>query len=219
MREIFLIKTGLLKYSKAWQLQKKYFALAGQDSASHFMILTEHFPVITIGKKGGAANLLISSKLLEQKGIELFEIDRGGDITFHGPGQIVGYPILNLNDFKKDVHWYLRKLEEVIIQTLGYFGIESGRIAGLTGVWAGNEKVCAIGIKATRWVTMHGFALNVSTDLSYFDYIVPCGISDKKVTSISKILAKPVSIEEVQPILIKNFQSEFDSMIKPVELE
>ena len=147
----------------------------------------------------------------------MVEIDRGGDVTFHGPGQIVGYPILNLNDFKKDIHWYLRAIEEVIIITLNHFGISAGRIKDLTGVWVNNQKICAIGIKVTRWVTMHGFALNVSTQLDYFNHIIPCGIGDKSVTSMREVANQDFLIEDVKQKICESFQTVFNAEIEKRE--
>ncbi len=173
------------------------------------MVLTEHDPVITIGRTGTMKNLLVPPEYLARQGIDLVEIDRGGDITFHGPGQIVGYPILDLNSFQRDVHWYLRTLEGVIIGTLQAFNIDAGRIPGLTGVWAGGRKVCAMGIKVTRWVTMHGFALNVNTDLEFFKHIIPCGIADRGVTSISELTGNIVDINHVIKELVGRFEQDF----------
>ena len=178
------------------------------------MIFIEHPPVITAGKSSKSANLITDKKRLDSLKIELSETDRGGDITFHGPGQIVCYPIFNLNNFKKDIHWYLRSLEEVIIQTLKKYDIDAGRIPKLTGVWVGNKKICAIGVKITRWVTMHGFALNVSTDLSYFNHIIPCGINDKGVTSIVNETGKSISIEKVKKELLIAFKNIFQIEIE-----
>jgi len=214
MKQIILIDTGRKEYSEAWELQKSLVQDCQLNTQNNYLVLTEHPPVITYGKSSKEGNLITDKKMLESLGISLSETDRGGDITFHGPGQIVGYPIFNLNNFKKDINWYLRSLEEVIIQTLSAFGIEGTRIPKLTGVWVGNNKICAIGVKITRWVTMHGFALNVSTDLSYFNHIVPCGISDKGVTSISEILHKEISLDDVKEKLTSNFKMVFHIQIE-----
>lgn len=192
-----------------WDLQKQLHSAVVADGSKHYLVLTEHKPVITIGKSGSQSNLLVNSGTLSKQGIDVIENDRGGDITFHGPGQIVGYPILNLAHFKKDIHWYLRTLEELIINTLAQLGLKAQRNKGLTGVWINNRKICAIGIKTSRWVTMHGFALNVNTNLDYFNLIVPCGISDKGVTSISHELGNTIEQNNVINILISQFQDIF----------
>lgn len=180
-----------------------------------FLIFCQHPNVYTLGNSGVKENLLLSEAELEEQGIEYFHIRRGGDITYHGPGQLVGYPILDLDQFFTDIHKYLRLLEEAIIITLSHYSISAGRISGLTGVWVNFEtiqqarKIAAIGVRCSRWVTMHGFALNVNTDLSYFGNIIPCGIRDKAVTSMEKELGRNVDIKEVQTVFLKNFQEIF----------
>jgi lipoyl(octanoyl) transferase len=207
---------GRRSYSDAWDLQelrlqesiarKLEGRLNTETKALHRLYLVEHPPVFTLGKSGDATNLLAAESFLKAQGIDFFRTNRGGDITFHGPGQIVGYPILDLDQIYTDIHRYLRDLEEVIILTLSDFGIpDAGRKEGLTGVWVGDAKLCAIGVRTSRWVTMHGFALNVNTDLRYFDFIVPCGIRDKAVGSMQKILGKECPIEEVKKALLKRF--------------
>lgn len=189
-----------------------------QGPASNDLLLfVEHPHVYTLGKSGDKAHLLKGLAELNEIDAEFIEIDRGGDITYHGPGQVVGYPILDLDRHITDVHRYLRRLEEVIIRTCGDYGIEAGRIEGLTGVWVGREKICALGIRCSRWVTMHGFALNVNTDLTYFDHIVPCGITDKKVTSLSALLGRPVSRQQVKDVISRHFEAVFEVDIKLVE--
>jgi lipoyl(octanoyl) transferase len=187
-----------------------------QPTTQHYLLFVEHPPVFTLGKSGSIQNVLISEERLKQKGIEFFRTNRGGDITFHGPQQIVGYPILDLEKFDTDIGHYLRNLEEIIILTLGDYGIEAGRSNGETGVWIdpgirGKErKVCAIGVRCSRWITMHGFAFNVNTDLSYFNYIIPCGIQNKQVTSLKKELGREIDIEEVKQKVRENFERVFD---------
>jgi lipoyl(octanoyl) transferase len=179
------------------------------------LLLVEHPPVYTLGKSGKLSNLLFSEEERKEKNIEFFHINRGGDITFHGPGQVVGYPIIDLEKMQPDLGWYLRSLEEVIILTLADYGITGGRSKGETGVWLdadipGRErKICALGIKCSRWITMHGFAFNVNTDISYFDGIVPCGIENKQVTSLQKELATVVSLAEVKERIKKHFEQVF----------
>lgn len=204
-RILHLINLGIEPYKKIWDFQYYLQSLRLEGKIPDVLILLEHSPVFTLGKVAKQEHLLINpQKLIEEK-IDLFEIDRGGDITFHGPGQIVGYPIIKLDDLYQDLHRYLRELEEVIILTLKEYGIEGYRIPGLTGVWVNDEKICAMGIKVTRWVTMHGFAFNINTDLSYFHKIIPCGIKDKGVTSLQKIYNHKIEIEEVKEIIIRNF--------------
>jgi len=187
-----------------------------QLSTQNYLLFVEHPPVYTLGKSGNEDNILMSEQELKINGIEFFHINRGGDITFHGPEQLVGYPILDLDKFKTDIGWYLRSLEEVIILTMAEYGLIGERSKGETGVWIepgikGKErKICAMGIKCSRWITMHGFALNVNTDLSYFNNIIPCGIQNKQVTSIEKELGKKVSMEEVKDRLKQNFEKVFD---------
>lgn len=213
MNKIELIETGVSDYHQMWDLQKDLFNQVMEKRNKNFLILTEHHPVITIGKTGSFKNLTASQDYLKSNGIDVIEIDRGGDITFHGPGQIIGYPILNLALFRKDVHWYLRNLEETIIHTLNYFNLQAIRLPGLTGVWINENKICAIGVKVTRWVTMHGFALNVSTDLNYFNHIIPCGIKDRGITSLSKEVGNIVEVKDVINTLSRSFEKVFNSTI------
>jgi lipoyl(octanoyl) transferase len=173
------------------------------------LLLTEHDHVYTLGKSTDDNHLLATEDELKSGGIEVFQVDRGGDITYHGPGQIVGYPIINLSNYSLDIHRYLRDLEETIIRTLARFGIKSGREIGMTGVWVDGEKIAAIGIKVSRWITMHGFALNVNTDLEKFDRIIPCGIFHKGVTSMKKILGIDVQFESVVKELADVFSEVF----------
>jgi len=214
---IQLLDLGLMKYQNAWNLQKHLFQEVTEKRNTNYLLLTEHPPVITLGKSSHENNIVTNQDILESKNIEVIEIDRGGDVTFHGPGQIVGYPIFNLENLKKDVHWYLRSIEEVIIHTLKHFGVSAGRVEGLTGVWVNNQKICAIGIKVTRWVTMHGFALNVATNLDNFNHIIPCGISDKAVTSMEKIRNQPFSTDDVKQKICESFKTVFDVDIEKRE--
>ncbi len=185
-------------------------------STTHYFILCEHPPVYTLGKSGHLENVLISEAEMDQKGIQFFKTNRGGDITFHGPSQIVGYPIIDLEKFYTDIGRYLRELEEVIILTLAEYNIVGGRIKGETGVWidggiTGKErKICAMGVRCSRWITMHGFALNVNTDLSYFENIIPCGIQNKQVTSIASEVNGSVDILSVKEKLQRNFEKVFN---------
>lgn len=184
MKQLLTINLGRTRYADAWELQKKIFSARLEKKIPDVLLLTEHEPVFTLGKGADVNHLLASNEELHEKKIDMFHIDRGGDVTFHGPGQIVGYPILDLNNYYCDIHRYLRDLEEVLIQTLSEYEVQATRSEGLTGVWVKNEKIAAIGVKVSRWVTMHGFALNVNTDLQYFERMIPCGIFDKGVTSL-----------------------------------
>jgi lipoyl(octanoyl) transferase len=185
----------------------------GAETTSHFLFV-EHPHVFSLGKSGDASNLLANEALLKERGAIFVPTNRGGDITYHGPQQIVGYPILDLELLKPDLVWYMRNLEEVIIRTIAEYGIAAGRLEGATGVWLDADKpqarkICAMGVRTSRWVTMHGFALNVNTDLSYFDMIVPCGIADKQVTSMQKELGCTVDFEEVKLKLLPHFEDVF----------
>ncbi len=187
----------------------------------HHLLFVEHNPVYTLGKSGNTGNILLSETERTERNIEYFHINRGGDITFHGPGQLVGYPILDLEKFKTDLGWYLRSLEQVIIDTLYEYGLQGDRSIGETGVWLdpgikGKErKICAMGIKCSRWITMHGFALNINTELSYFEGIVPCGIQNKAVTSLEKELGYQVPMDEVKRNVKNNFQKVFNCLLIP----
>jgi lipoyl(octanoyl) transferase len=187
-----------------------------QTATEHKLIIVEHPPVFTLGKNGKREHVLVSEEHLQKLGIEFFHINRGGDITYHGPQQIVGYPILDLDKFKTDLGWYLRSLEQVIINVIAHYGLKGERSSGETGVWLEPNdpfmarKICAMGIKCSRWITMHGFALNVNTDLSHFEYIVPCGIQGKTVTSLEKEVGEKVNYEEVKEKIKEQFQIVFD---------
>jgi lipoyl(octanoyl) transferase len=198
-----IVDLGLMGYAEAWALQKRMVAARKAAAIEDVLLLCEHPHVITQGRSGKRENLLASEHVLKQKGVEFHATDRGGDITYHGPGQIVGYPILNLGAIRRDVVWYVRMLEEAMIRATAEFGIAAERVAGKTGIWVKSEnteeKLAAIGVHISRWVTSHGFAYNVSTDLRYFDLIVPCGIADRKATSLEKLLGRRVETKEVAP--------------------
>lgn len=208
-RELIVCNLGLIDYKEAWDLQLKFHEKRRLNQISDLLFLCEHPNTYTLGKVAEKKNLLYNEEKLAQKGINVFEIDRGGDITYHGPGQIVGYAIINLENWKKDTHLYLRALEETLIETCHSFGIVSGRNSAFTGVWIDNRKICAIGIKVSRWVTMHGFAFNVNTDLELFDGIIPCGIQDKRVTSLKAELNKEIDFLKTQEIIIEKFSNLF----------
>lgn len=228
-RDIVLHDLGLLDYQQAVDYQTKIFnkiidqklknrKSVNKEITQNHLIFVEHPNVYTLGKSGDINNLLLSKEDLEKKEIQFFNTNRGGDITCHGPGQIVCYPILDLDNFFSDIHKYLRYLEEVVIQTLNEFGIKSERSPDETGVWIepkqiSARKICAMGVKASRWVTMHGFALNVNNDLSYFKNIIPCGISNKSVTSITNEIANQVDKSDVKEKIIKNFENIFSAKL------
>lgn len=232
MQEVLFRDLGQAEYKQVWDYQESLLqdnvrikteareAENPNPATSNYLLFVEHPPVYTLGKSGHMENLLINEGSMMEKGIQFFRINRGGDITFHGPGQIVGYPILDLERFYTDIGKYLRNLEEVIMLTLRSYGIEGDRSPGETGVWIepgvkGRErKICAIGVRCSRWVTMHGFAFNVNTDLDYFSNIIPCGIQDKQVTSLEKELGRSVPIEEVKAEVRRRFEEVFDVEIK-----
>lgn len=206
---------GKVEYGQAFDLQKLAVRRMLMGELTNSVLLLEHPPVYTIGRSGGAENVLIGQAEREQLGIALFDVDRGGDVTYHGPGQLVGYPILHLKDWKNDVREYLRLLEDVIIRLLAGFGITAGRKEGMTGAWVGDEKICAVGVKANRdtanqgYISSHGFAINIDPDLSHFGYIVPCGITQFGVTSLRKVLGRPVDMLEVKQRWIEAFAEVF----------
>lgn len=219
---------GLIDYQVAWDYQTQIFnsileiksfnrTLAGNDQriTSNHLLFCEHPHVYTLGKSGNESNLLIKKEDLQTIGATYYHINRGGDITYHGPGQLVGYPIIDLENFFTDIHQYMRLLEEAVIQTLREFDVKSGRIPGLTGVWLDGDdekkarKICALGVKTSRWVTMHGFALNVNADISYFNKMIPCGIADKAVTSLDKEVGSPVDMNLMKDILKKKLADLF----------
>lgn len=229
LREVRFQDLGLIDYAQAWDLQTRLFQSAIDRKIANrnlpeeqhtptedHLLFCEHPHVYTLGKSGKQSHLLLNEDGLRERGVQFFPIDRGGDITYHGPGQIVGYPIFDLDHHFTDIHRFLRTLEEAVIGTLEVYGIKGGRIEGLTGVWIDfNEphkarKICAFGIRASRWVTMHGFAFNVNTDLSFFENIVPCGIADKGVTSLAKELGREVDMAEVKERLRLELADLFD---------
>ena len=229
-QKVFFEDLGVKSYKPTWDYQEELLLKstqlksinraneqpANQANTEHRLLMVEHPPVFTLGKSGKREHVLVSEEQLQNLGIEFYHINRGGDITYHGLQQVVGYPILDLDKFKTDLGWYLRSLEEVIIQVLAEYGLKGDRSSGETGVWLSPEdpfmarKICAMGIKCSRWITMHGFALNVNTDLSHFEYIVPCGIQGKAVTSLEKELGRKVDYAEVKQKIKFNFEQVFD---------
>jgi lipoyl(octanoyl) transferase len=220
MKELLVVDLGLVEYGAAWELQRRVAAARKAAAIPDVLLLCEHPHVITLGRSGKISNLRVPGEMLRRMGVSFFETNRGGDITYHGPGQLVGYPILNLGEIRRDVAWYVRSLEEAMIRATAEFGVASKRESGRTGVWVDvvassadeegkeveeveeakdEEKLAAIGVHLSRWVTSHGFAYNVSTDLRYFDLIVPCGIAGKRATSLEKLLGRRVEMKEVAP--------------------
>ena len=220
-----------MRYEPAWHLQKQIQQVLIKAKRAeipqhvpHVLLLLEHPPVFTLGKSGNPQHLLVTESLLAQRGASFVHIDRGGDITFHGPGQLVGYPILDLDRLSPDIHLYLRNLEEIMIRVCAEYDINAQRVEGKTGVWIKGEvpgaerKICAMGIRCSRWVTMHGFAFNMNTDLSYFDYIVPCGLTNREVTSLARETKSPANEQEVIKAVVSQFSDVFDVQTDTLEL-
>ena len=205
----WLLRLGLVDYAKAWELQRCAVAARIADEIPDTLILVEHPHVYTLGRGGHAENVLLDEATLAAIGARLFWVDRGGDVTYHGPGQLVGYPIVHLGRLGKDVHAHLRRIEEVLIRVLANFGLEGRRDPAYTGVWVGDEKIAAIGVRVSHWVTSHGFALNLDPDLGYFAHIIPCGIHHRGVTSLARLLGRPVSRAEVEPLVLRHFAEVF----------
>ncbi len=211
--EVRVVRLGRTRYRECWDLQRALFARRAAGELTDLLLLTEHEHVYTLGTGADAHHLLAGDAELSARGIDVAVVDRGGDITYHGPGQLVGYPLLDLHAYTRDLHWYLRRLEEVIIRALGDFHVSGSRLEGYTGVWVGGEKICAIGIKASRWITMHGFALNVTTDLSFYDRIIPCGIFDRGVTSLQAVLGSALPMETVESAVTRAFAEVFGAAL------
>jgi lipoyl(octanoyl) transferase len=233
MKECWVVQLGLTGYQAAYELQRRMVAARKAGGVPDVLLLCEHPHVITLGRNGKPEHLRASDHLLKQMNVEFHPTDRGGDITYHGPGQLVGYPILDLSEIRRDVAWYVRGLEEAMIRATAEFGIASKRIPGLTGVWVDQthaapegsgspaahpmpEKLGAIGVHLSRWVTSHGFAYNISTDLRYFDLIVPCGIPDKRTTSLERLLGRGIRREEVEPRIVRHFGEVLGPAMQPV---
>lgn len=231
MPKVYFYNLGKVDYEKAWRFQQKLFDLSvdqklvwrndseNEPRPDNYLLFVEHPHVYTLGKSGSQENLLLNDAQLKEKEATFYKINRGGDITYHGPGQLVGYPILDLDQFNPDINVYLRNIEEAVINVLAGYGIKGERYDKFTGVWVdpgtpAERKICALGVKTARWISMHGFALNVNTDLSYFGNIIPCGIRGKDVTSIQKELGKPVDMAEVQQKLLHRLSEIFDMSIE-----
>lgn len=211
-RSLEVHRLGVVSYGEALELQKHLVDERKSNEIPDQLLLLEHPPVITLGVKtrNDRTHVVATPETLDEQGVEVFETGRGGDVTYHGPGQLVGYPILDLRPDRCDVHRYVRDLEEVLVRVAGGFGVEAARVPGLTGVWVGNEKLAAIGVRIARWVTSHGFALNVSPNLAHFNLIVPCGIADKGVTSLERLIGRPIAMDEVADLTAEAFAAVFD---------
>jgi lipoate-protein ligase B len=218
----WIVNLGLVPYLPAFDWQHRLVQARKAGSIPDVLLLCEHPHVITLGRNGKRDNLRVNDRLLVQQSVDFHLTDRGGDITYHGPGQIVGYPILDLSDHRRDVRWYVEQLEEVMIRAARDFGISAKRDAAHRGVWvstaAGSEKLAALGVHLSRWITSHGFAFNVSTDLRYFDWIVPCGIAGSRAASLEKLLGRAVRSDEVQPRLVAHFAEVFGCEMKVVSI-
>ncbi|MCK6605787.1 MAG: lipoyl(octanoyl) transferase LipB [Ignavibacteriaceae bacterium] len=208
-RKLVVIDHGLVEYNAAWDIQRDVFSKRTQGAADDHLLFFEHPNTYTLGKTASKTNLIGSEDFLRENGFSVVDIDRGGDITYHGPGQIVGYPIISLTEWHQDAHLYLRSLEEVLIRVCEEYGLSAGRKEKYTGVWIGERKIAAIGIKISRWVTMHGFAFNVNTNLDLFNGIIPCGIKDKDVTSLARELNNTTDMKSVKTLILKHFAEVF----------
>jgi lipoyl(octanoyl) transferase len=223
MKGCLVIDLGLIPYRAAWELQRRVVAARKAGSVPDVLLLCEHPHVITLGRNGKLENLRAPDHVLRRMHVEFLPTDRGGDITYHGPGQLVGYPILKLDEIRRDLVWYVRQIEEAMICATAEFGLAARRVTGRTGVWvetpAGEEKLAAIGVRVSRWVTSHGFAYNVSTDLRFFDLIVPCGIADRRATSLEKLLGRAVCLAEVKPRIAARFGEVLGFAMQPGDRE
>ena len=207
MRKIDILDLGVRSYKKVWDLQKELVKKRQNGQINDTLILVEHEPVYTLGKNADENHILQHTP----RNVKTYQIERGGDVTFHGPGQLVGYPILDLHNYKKSINWYMRGLEQLLIYTLAEFMVTAERKEGLTGVWVGDEKIAALGVRVTRWITMHGFSLNVTPDLTYYSGIIPCGIFEYGVTSMARLLTDEVTVDSVKQVLIKKFMKQFQT--------
>jgi lipoyl(octanoyl) transferase len=215
VRKLHVRRLGLVPYSDGLTVQRHLVEERRAGRVPDLLLLLQHLPVITLGVRGdgGRAHIVADTDRLAALGVEVSETGRGGDVTFHGPGQLVGYPILDLRPDRCDVHRYLRDVEEVLIRTCADYGVRAGRVGGLTGVWVDNRKIAAIGVRISRWITSHGFAFNVNTDLDYFKLIVPCGLADRGVTSLQELLGKQAPLDGVEDALIRHFEAVFERTV------
>ncbi len=221
LMKLKVVKLGRIEYGEALKLQERLVELRQQDAAGNTLLLLEHPPVLTSGVRGQTSNILLSDEDMKTMGVRVFDINRGGDVTYHGPGQIVGYPIINISDEGMDIKTFIYKIEEVFIRLLkNEYGIEADREdKKYTGVWVGDEKITAIGIAVKKWVTMHGFAFNVNTDLSHFKWIVPCGINDRGVTSLQKLTGRTAELEDIYSYVARYFEEVFEAEAEDMSVE
>jgi lipoyl(octanoyl) transferase len=221
VRTLDVRRLGRVAYDEALALQRALVEERRAERIADTLLLVEHPHVLTVGVRGdgGRSHILATAEALAARGISVYDTGRGGDVTYHGPGQVVGYPIINLKPDRCDVHRYVRDLEDVLIRTASDFGIAAERVPGLTGVWVGREKLAAIGVRISRWITSHGFALNVSTDLDYFGLIIPCGIVDRGVTSLARLLGRQIPLADVENRLIARFAEVFEASVPAEELD
>jgi lipoate-protein ligase B len=210
-----VVRLGAVDYEEAWEMQRRAVEARAREEIPDVLYLLEHPHVYTLGRGGHAENVLVDPATLAAEGVKVIWVDRGGDVTYHGPGQLVGYPIVQLARLGKDTHAHLRRIEEVLIRALADFGVEGHREPAYTGVWVGDEKIAAIGVRVSRWVTSHGFALNVDPDLRFFARIIPCGIQEKGVTSLTRVLGRPVARTDVESAVTRHFADVFD--VAPVD--
>jgi lipoic acid synthetase len=218
-RRGYVIDIDLMEYSKAWDFQRRVVAAKIESDLPDILILLEHNPVITLGRRGNRQHIRASPDVLAARGVNIYHVERGGEVTYHGPGQIVGYPLLNLRNWHRDVSWYIFNLEEVLIRTLGDFGIEGRRSRLNRGVWVGDAKIGSIGVAIRRWVTYHGFSLNVSPDMNHFRLITPCGLEGIEVTSIERLLGKKPDHRRVRDSISRHFQHVFDMELARIDME
>ena len=218
-RRGYVIDIDLMEYRRAWDLQRKVVAAKLESDLPDILILLEHNPVITLGRRGNRQYIRASPEVLAARGINTYHVERGGEVTYHGPGQIVGYPILNLRNWRRDVSWYIFNLEEVLIRTLSDFGIEGSRNRLNRGVWVGDSKIGSIGVAITRWVTYHGFSLNVSPDMNHYRLITPCGLEGTEVTSIERVLGGTPDHVRVRDTISRHFQQVFDMELSRMDME
>jgi len=223
MTKVWLVNLGTVPYADALALQHRVVEARKRGALNDTLLLLEHPPVFTLGRNAKDSNVIASQEFLKQVGIDVFRVERGGDVTYHGPGQLVGYPILDLHNFRLDVGWFVRSMEEMLIRTLGDFGIHGKRIEKLVGVWldtpTGEAKLVQIGARIEQWITYHGFALNVDPNMAHFDLIVPCGISDKAVTSMARVLNRPIDMQAVRQCVAEKFGEVFGAEIVEISSE
>ncbi|NLC58187.1 MAG: lipoyl(octanoyl) transferase LipB [Armatimonadetes bacterium] len=216
MREALVVDLGTIAYAEALALQRRLAAERHAGTVPDVLLLCQHPPVVTLGRSGDAAHI---GAEVRRRGVPVYDVERGGDVTYHGPGQLVGYPVLALRSDERDLHGYLRGLEEVVLRTLADFGVHGERLPGLTGVWSGKNKLCAIGVAVRHWVTLHGFALNVNLDLQPFQWIVPCGLHGRGVTSLEALAARPLDFAAVQAAVVRHFGIVFSRSLQPAAVE